>query len=89
MVSLTAHEPTSKYINGVEHITFLYSHERLVREYTMCANVESVDVDAIPLVFKAQNTVSDDDDDIYPPIQDCGFLTNFFSLFDRFIQGLM
>ncbi|ORZ24398.1 hypothetical protein BCR42DRAFT_402866 [Absidia repens] len=57
VVSLTAHEPTSEYVDGVEYITFLYSHERLVKEYTVCADVASIDVDTIPMLFKAQNTI--------------------------------
>ncbi|CAO3600349.1 unnamed protein product [Absidia cylindrospora] len=57
VVSLTAHEPTSEYIDGVEYITFLYSHKRLVKEYTVCANVASIDEDTIPMLFKAQNTI--------------------------------
>ncbi|KAI8342972.1 hypothetical protein BC941DRAFT_343204 [Chlamydoabsidia padenii] len=57
VVSLTAHEPISNYINGVEHITFLYSHERLVKEYTVRADVNSVDLDSIPESFKMRNTI--------------------------------
>ncbi|CAO3597363.1 unnamed protein product [Absidia cylindrospora] len=57
VVSLTAHEPVSNYINGIEHITFLYSHERMVKEYTVRADVTNVDLNAIPMVFKAQNTI--------------------------------
>ncbi|KAI9304678.1 hypothetical protein BJ944DRAFT_266471 [Cunninghamella echinulata] len=57
VVSLTAHEPVSSLINGIEHITFLYSHERLVKEYTIRTDVDSVDLDTIPFSFRCQNTI--------------------------------
>ncbi|KAI8086360.1 uncharacterized protein BX664DRAFT_386781 [Halteromyces radiatus] len=57
VVSLTAHEPVSVTINGIEHITFLYSHDRLVKEYTIRTDVKTVDESTLPIVFKAQNTI--------------------------------
>jgi hypothetical protein len=57
VVSLTAHEPISSFIDGIEHITFLYSHDRLVKEYTIRTDVDSVDLDMIPLSFRGQNTI--------------------------------
>ena len=58
VVSLTAHEPVSKMIDGIEHITFLYSHDRLVKEYTVRTDVESVNLDEIPMDSRIQNAVS-------------------------------
>ncbi|CAO3624626.1 unnamed protein product [Cunninghamella blakesleeana] len=57
VVSLTAHEPVSSIIDGIEHITFLYSHDRLVKEYTIRTDVDHVEVDVIPLTFRNQNTI--------------------------------
>lgn len=58
VVSLTAHEPVSTIIEGIEYITFLYSHERLVKRYTVRTDVESVRLEDIPLEFRVQNAVS-------------------------------
>ncbi|RCH94969.1 hypothetical protein CU098_010379 [Rhizopus stolonifer] len=57
VVSLTAHEPVSKIIHGIEHITFLYSHDRLVKEYTVRTDVDSVDLDDIAMEFRIQNAI--------------------------------
>ncbi|CEG67147.1 hypothetical protein RMATCC62417_03615 [Rhizopus microsporus] len=57
VVSLTAHEPATLYINGIEHINFLYSHERQVREYTIRTDVESVNMDDVPEDFRGQNAI--------------------------------
>jgi hypothetical protein len=58
VVSLTAHEPVAKVIDGIEHITFLYSHDRLVKEYTVRTDVESVNLDDVSINFRIQNAVS-------------------------------
>ncbi|CAO3621562.1 unnamed protein product [Mucor hiemalis] len=58
VVSLTAHEPISKIIDGVEYITFLYSHDRLVKEYTVRTDVDHVNLDDIVMDFRIQNAVS-------------------------------
>lgn len=57
VVSLTAHEPVAHIIDGIEYITFLYSHDRLVKEYTVRTDVESVNLDDIPMVFRVQNAI--------------------------------
>lgn len=57
VVSLSAHEPVAHMINGIEHITFLYSHDRLVKEYTVRTDVEQVNLDDIPLEFRVLNAV--------------------------------
>ncbi|KAG2198467.1 hypothetical protein INT47_004454 [Mucor saturninus] len=57
VVSLTAHEPIARIIGGVEHITFLYSHDRLVKEYTVRTDVNSVNLENIPQDFRTQNAI--------------------------------
>ncbi|KAI8638793.1 hypothetical protein BD408DRAFT_422433 [Parasitella parasitica] len=57
VVSLTAHEPISKIIDGIEYITFLYSHDRLVKEYTVRTDVDNVNVDDITMDFRIQNAI--------------------------------
>ncbi|KAF1806135.1 hypothetical protein V8B55DRAFT_1454125 [Mucor lusitanicus] len=57
VVSLSAHEPVSRIIDGIEYITFLYSHDRLVKEYTVRTNVDSVNLDDIPAGFRVQNAI--------------------------------
>lgn len=58
VVSLTAHEPVSKIVDGIEYITFLYSHDRLVKEYTVRTDVDHVNLDDISMDFRTQNAVS-------------------------------
>ncbi|GAA5802816.1 hypothetical protein HPULCUR_008291 [Helicostylum pulchrum] len=57
VVSLTAHEPVSKIIDGIEYITFLYSHDRLVKEYTVRTDVDHVNLDDISMDFRTQNAI--------------------------------
>lgn len=58
VVSLTAHEPISKIVDGIEYITFLYSHDRLVKEYTVRTDVDHVNLGDISMDFRTQNAVS-------------------------------
>jgi hypothetical protein len=58
VVSLSAHEPVARVIDGIEYITFLYSHDRLVKEYTVRTDIASVNLDDVPLSFRVQNAVS-------------------------------
>ncbi|KAI9341862.1 hypothetical protein BD770DRAFT_330023 [Pilaira anomala] len=57
VVSLTAHEPVARLIDGIEHITFLYSHDRLVKEYTVRTDVEKVNLLEIPNEFRVHNAI--------------------------------
>ncbi|KAG2236847.1 hypothetical protein BDF21DRAFT_413373 [Thamnidium elegans] len=57
VVSLTAHEPVARIIDGIEHITFLYSRDRLVKEYTVRTDVENVNLQDISSDFRAQNAI--------------------------------
>jgi hypothetical protein len=58
VVSLTAHEPVSKVIDGIEYITFLYSHDRLVKEYTIRTDIDNVNLNDAAMDFRIQNAVS-------------------------------
>lgn len=58
VVSLSAHEPVAHTINGIEHITFLYSHDRLVKEYTVRTDAANCPLEDIPLDFRMVNAVS-------------------------------
>lgn len=57
VVSLSAHEPVAHSINGIEHITFLYSHDRLVKEYTVRTDAANCPLEDIPLDFRMVNAV--------------------------------
>lgn len=57
VVSLSAHEPVAHMINGIEHITFLYSHDRLVKEYTVRTDAANCPLEDIPLDFRMVNAV--------------------------------
>jgi hypothetical protein len=58
VVSLTAHEPIAHFVDGIEHITFLYSHDRLIKEYTVRTDVNNLNLDDVPMEFRLQNAVS-------------------------------
>ena len=58
VVSLSAHEPVAHTLNGVEHITFVYSHDRLVKEYTVRTDVDNCPLEDIPGDFRMMNAVS-------------------------------
>ncbi|KAI7884576.1 hypothetical protein K492DRAFT_124959 [Lichtheimia hyalospora FSU 10163] len=57
VVSLSAHEPVAHSINGIEHITFLYSHDRLVKEYTVRTDAANCPLEDIPLDFRMVNAI--------------------------------
>ncbi|KAI7850800.1 hypothetical protein BDC45DRAFT_517158 [Circinella umbellata] len=57
VVSLSAHEPVAHFIDGIEHITFLYSHDRLVKEYTVRTDVDSCMLEEIPMEFRVLNAI--------------------------------
>ncbi|KAI8329074.1 hypothetical protein BC941DRAFT_463825 [Chlamydoabsidia padenii] len=57
VVSLTAHEPIAHLVDGIEHITFLYSHDRLIKEYTVRTDVNNLDLDDVPMDFRLQNAI--------------------------------
>lgn len=57
VVSLSAHEPVAHIIDGIEYITFLYSHDRLVKEYTVRTDVQHVNLEEIPAGFCVQNAI--------------------------------
>ncbi|KAF7721517.1 hypothetical protein EC973_004543 [Apophysomyces ossiformis] len=57
LVSLANNDPTNEFINGIEYITFMYSCNRVVKEYTIRADIHNVSIDDIPLSFRVPNTV--------------------------------
>ncbi|ORX48310.1 hypothetical protein DM01DRAFT_1409971 [Hesseltinella vesiculosa] len=57
VVSLTAHAPVHKIVEGIEHLSFLYSHDRLVKEYTVRIDVDAINLDLVPTNFRDANTI--------------------------------
>jgi hypothetical protein len=57
-VALTAHEPTTRLINGIEHLTFMYSHDRHVKQYTIRLDIENVSLDDIDDDFRQASAVN-------------------------------
>ncbi|KAI8364697.1 uncharacterized protein BYT42DRAFT_506008 [Radiomyces spectabilis] len=57
IVSLSAHEPVARVIDGIEYITFLYSHDRIAKEYTVRTDIDSVALEDIPMEFRLQNAI--------------------------------
>lgn len=57
VVSLSAHDPVCETRNGIEYITFLYSQDRLVRQYTVRTDIESIPAGEIPDDFCRLNAV--------------------------------
>ncbi|ORZ03675.1 hypothetical protein BCR43DRAFT_429724 [Syncephalastrum racemosum] len=57
VVSLSAHDPVCETRNGIEYITFLYSQDRLVRQYTVRTDIESIPPGGIPDDFCRLNAI--------------------------------
>ncbi|KAG2173233.1 hypothetical protein INT43_004607 [Umbelopsis isabellina] len=56
-VALTAHEPTTSFIDGIEHLTFMYSHDRHVKQYTIRTDIDTVDLNDIDDDFRQASAV--------------------------------
>ncbi|CAM0138544.1 hypothetical protein VKS41_007164 [Umbelopsis sp. WA50703] len=56
-VALTAHEPTTRFIDGIEHLTFMYSHDRHVKQYTIRTDIDTVDLNEIDDDFRQASAV--------------------------------
>ncbi|KAL1918108.1 uncharacterized protein VTP21DRAFT_3374 [Calcarisporiella thermophila] len=54
---LTASEPVTEIRDGVEWVTFIYSHNRTLRRYTIRTDVERVKVEELSKQFKSENCV--------------------------------
>ncbi|KAG0171272.1 hypothetical protein DFQ30_001242 [Apophysomyces sp. BC1015] len=57
LVSLANNDPTNEFVNGIEYITFMYSCNRVVKEYTIRADIHHLSIDDIPSSFRVPNTV--------------------------------
>ena len=57
-VALTVHEPTTHFINGIEHLTFMYSHDRHIKQYTIRTDIDNVDLNDIDEEFRQASAVS-------------------------------
>ncbi|KAH8551589.1 hypothetical protein BGW37DRAFT_494257 [Umbelopsis sp. PMI_123] len=56
-VALTVHEPTTHFINGIEHLTFMYSHDRRIKQYTIRTDIDNVDLNEIDDEFRQASAV--------------------------------
>jgi hypothetical protein len=56
-VALTAHEPTTRFIDGIEHLTFMYSHDRHVKQYTISIDIDKVNLNDIGDDFRQASAV--------------------------------
>ncbi|ORX43096.1 hypothetical protein DM01DRAFT_1340869 [Hesseltinella vesiculosa] len=52
-----ASEPTTEVRDGVEWVSFVYSHLRVVRRYCIRTDLEMVDIDVLDEEFKQENCV--------------------------------
>ncbi|KAG2175144.1 hypothetical protein INT44_007632 [Umbelopsis vinacea] len=56
-VALTVHEPTTHFINDIEHLTFMYSHDRHIKQYTIRVDIDDVDLNDIDDEFRLASAV--------------------------------
>lgn len=54
----TAHEPVAEMRDGVEWVSFVYSHNRTLKRYTIRTDLHTVSLDTIDSKFKNDNCVS-------------------------------
>lgn len=52
------HEPRTEIREGVEWVSFVYSHHRVLRRYSIRTDVDQVDLDVLDDKFKSENCVS-------------------------------
>lgn len=52
-------EPTTEMKDGVEWVSFVYSHHRVVRRYRIRTDLDTVQVSALDEQFKNDNCVSE------------------------------
>lgn len=52
------HEPRTEIREGVEWVSFVYSHHRVLRRYSIRTDVDQVDLDILGDKFKSENCVS-------------------------------
>ncbi|KAI8367775.1 hypothetical protein BD560DRAFT_331329, partial [Blakeslea trispora] len=54
---LSSHEPTTELKEGVEWVSFVYSHHRTLRRYCIRTDLDKVDIDLLDEEFKRENCV--------------------------------
>ena len=52
------HEPTVEIRDGVEWVSFVYSHNRVLKRYSIRTDIQTVSLDALDEQFKLDNCVS-------------------------------
>lgn len=57
-VVVTNHEPRTEIKDGVEWVSFVYSHHRVLRRYSIRTDVDKVDLSILDDKFKSDNCVS-------------------------------
>lgn len=72
-VALTAHEPSTRFIDGIEHLTFMYSHDRHVKQYTIRIDIDKVNLNDIGDDFRQASAVG------FSPFCHCILQPNFNS----------
>lgn len=55
---VTNHEPRTEIKDGVEWVSFVYSHHRVLRRYSIRTDVDKVDLAILDDKFKSDNCVS-------------------------------
>lgn len=53
-----ANEPTAEMKDGVEWVSFVYSHNRTLKRYSIRTDIQNVKMDAVDDKFKTDNCVS-------------------------------
>ncbi|KAI7878112.1 uncharacterized protein EV154DRAFT_525150 [Mucor mucedo] len=54
---LPNHEPRTEVRDGVEWVSFVYSHHRILRRYSIRTDVDQVDIHLLDIRFKSDNCV--------------------------------
>lgn len=55
---VSSHEPITEVRDGVEWVSFVYSHHRILRRYCIRTDLEKVDINQLDEKFKRDNCVS-------------------------------
>ncbi|CEG68993.1 hypothetical protein RMATCC62417_05145 [Rhizopus microsporus] len=55
--SITSHEPRTEIRDGIEWVSFVYSHHRVLRRYSIRTDIEKVDLNLLDESFKNENCV--------------------------------
>lgn len=56
--SATCNEPVAEVKDGIEWVSFVYSHNRTLKRYSIRTDIQNVMMDAVEDKFKAENCVS-------------------------------